>query len=86
MTSARRFCRARGPPVRRELRGVDVIERLHDLRCRQVRLQQLGRGRGLAVELRDVAVALRVVVVRVDDDLARERLDRHRAIVLQRAS
>ena len=32
----------------------------------------------------DVPVALRIVVVRVDDDLARQRLHRNVAVVLQR--
>ena len=67
--------RARRRAVARDLAGVDVVERLHDLRLRQVRLQHLGRGGRLLVELGDVAVALGVVVVRVDDDLARERCD-----------
>ena len=84
ITSARRFGVPAGLAVGRQLRGVDVIERLDDLRRRQVRLQQLGGRRRLVVELGDVAVTLRVVVVGVDDDLARERLDRHRPVVLQR--
>ena len=71
-------------PVGRELRGVDVVERLDDLRRRQVRLQELGGRRRLVVELGDVAVALRVVVVGVDHDLARQRLDRNVPVVLER--
>ena len=69
--------RARRPAVSREFCGVDMVERLDHLRSRQVCLQQLRGGRRLVVELRDVAVALRVVVVGVDHDLARQRLDRH---------
>jgi len=47
-------------------------------------LQELG-GRGrLIVELRDVAVTFWVVVVGVDYDLARQRLDRNGPVVLQR--
>jgi hypothetical protein len=35
------------------------------------------RRGGLVVELRDLAVALWIVVVGIDDDLACERLDRY---------
>ena len=76
--------RARRPSVGGQLRGVDMVERLDDLRRRQVRLQQLGRGRRLVVELGNVAVPLRVVVVGVDHDLPRERRDRHVPIVPER--
>ena len=49
-----------------------------------MRLQQL-RGRcRLVVELGDVAIALRIVIVRVDHDLAGERLDGNRLVVLER--
>ena len=49
-----------------------------------MRLQEFG-GRGrLVVELGDVTVPLRIVVVRVDDNLARQRRHRHVAVVLQR--
>src|SRR6185437_9201516 len=41
------------------------------------------RGR-LIVELRNVTVTLRVVIVSVNYDLARKRLNRHAAVVLQR--
>jgi hypothetical protein len=67
-----------------ELRGLNVIERLDDLRRGQMRLQQLGCRRHFVIELRDVAITLRVVVVRVDDNLSRQRLDRNGPIVLQR--
>jgi hypothetical protein len=55
--------------MRHELRGVDVVEALDDLRGRKMPLQQLRRRGRLVVELADVAVALRVVVVRVDDEI-----------------
>jgi hypothetical protein len=45
---------------------------------------RLGSRGPLVVELRDVPVALRVIVVRIDDNLPSERLDRHRTIILQR--
>jgi hypothetical protein len=41
-----------------------------------VRLQRLRRRRRLVIQRRDVAVTLRIVIVGVDDDLSRERLDR----------
>ena len=47
-------------------------------------LQQFRAGRGISVELLDLPVALRVVVVRIDHDLPRERSDRHRLVTLQR--
>jgi hypothetical protein len=56
-----RACRL---PVRRQLGCVDVIERFDDLRRRQMPLQQLGCRRRFVVELRNVSVALRVIVVR----------------------
>ena len=49
-----------------------------------MRLQELGRRRRLVVELGNVAVPLRVVVVGVDHDLARQRLDRDVPVVLER--
>ena len=63
---------------------VDVVERLDHVRLRQVRLEELGDGGRLVVELGDVAVALGVVVVGVDHDLAAQRLDRDLAVALQR--
>ena len=75
MTSPRRFFGTRRPAVGRELRRVDVVERLDDFGGRQVGLQELG-GRGrLVVEFRDPTVALWIVVIGVDDDLSRQRLD-----------
>ena len=76
--------RARPLSVGRELRRVNVVECLDDLRGRQVRLQELRGGRRLVVELLDVAVSLWVVVVRVDHDLARQGLDRNLPVVLER--
>ena len=46
-------------------------------------LQELRSSRRFVIELRNVAVPLGVIVVRIDDDLARERLDRNRTVVLQ---
>src|SRR6185437_11858536 len=60
------------------------VESLHYLRGRQMFLEELGSRGGLAVELRNVTVTFRVVVVRVNHDLAREGLNGHRGIVLQR--
>ena len=63
---------------------IDMVEGFDDFRSRQVCLQKLG-GRGrFIIELGNVAVAFRIVIIRVDHDLARERLDGHRAVVLQR--
>jgi hypothetical protein len=42
------------------------------------------KSSAVVVEFGDVAVPLRVVVVRIDHDLASERLDWNLAIVLQR--
>ena len=75
--------RARRPPVGGELRGVDMVERLDDLRRRQVRLQELGRSRRLLVEFGNVSIPLRIVIVCVDHNLPRKRLDRHLTIVLE---
>jgi hypothetical protein len=47
-----------------------VVERLHDVRAGEVVLHHLRRGRLLVVECDDVPVALPVVVVRVEHDLA----------------
>jgi hypothetical protein len=47
-------------------------------------LQQLTDRRRLIVQLGDVPVALRVVVVGVDDHLSAQRLDRHLAVGLER--
>src|SRR5262252_10950299 len=49
-----------------------------------MRLQQLGGRRRLVVELRDVAVALRIIVVGIDDHLAGQGRDRYLSVVLQR--
>jgi hypothetical protein len=51
-----------------------VVERLDHPRARQVAGDQLRGRRALVVELGDLAVALRVVVAGVDDDLAGQRL------------
>ena len=47
--------------VSRQGGGVDMVERLDDLRRRQVRLQELGGGGRLIVQLGDVAVAFRQI-------------------------
>ena len=60
-----------------EVEVVDVVEALHDDAAHQVPLDQLAGGRRLVVQLGDVAVALGVVVARVDDDLAAQGLDGH---------
>jgi hypothetical protein len=73
-----------GLAIRHELGRADVVERLDHLRLRKVRLQQLGGRRRLVVELGDVPVTLRIVVVRVDNDLACEGLDRNAPVVLER--
>ncbi len=49
-----------------------------------MRLQQLGGRLRFGIELRKPAVALRIVVVGIDDDLAGERRHRNLAVVLQR--
>ena len=67
-----------GPPAASvQLPGVDVVEALDDTGLRQVAPQQLRRRQGLRVELGDLAVPLRVVVVRVDHRFAGQRLDRN---------
>src|ERR1039457_3451985 len=48
-----------------------------------VRLQEFRRGRRLVVELRNLPIALRVVIVCVDDYLAGQRLDGNAADVLE---
>src|SRR5690606_6670285 len=53
----------------------DVVERLDDPGGRKVTLQELRGGRLAAVELLDMTVALVVVVVGVEHDLPRQRLD-----------
>jgi hypothetical protein len=60
----------RGTLQAAEVADVDVVEGLHDARLREVCLEQLAGRRGLVVEFGDVPVALGVVVVGVDDDLA----------------
>jgi hypothetical protein len=52
-----------------------MVEGLDDLRGWQVDLQQFRCGGRLVVELGDVAVTLRVVIVGVDHDFARQGLD-----------
>jgi hypothetical protein len=49
-----------------------------------VRLEQLGRRGRFVVELRDVTVPFRIVVVGIDHNLPRQRLDGHGSIILQR--
>src|ERR671913_410269 len=70
---------------------VEVIERLTtrdsgrwSCSRTQQRHQRLSDRRRLVVELCDVPVPVRVVVVDVDDRLSAERLDRHRARGLER--
>jgi hypothetical protein len=77
------FALASSPAMTRAHR-VDVVERLDHLRLRKVRLQELSGRRRLVVELGDVPVTLRVIVVRVDNDLACEGLDRNAPVVLER--
>nr|WP_201749116.1 hypothetical protein [Micromonospora acroterricola] len=56
---------------------MDVGERLGYLPGWQMLLPQLVNGLGARVDLGDVTVAPGHVVVRVDHDLAGQRLDRH---------
>src|SRR5829696_8904487 len=74
-----RWARQRG-----EVAYEDVVERLDHMRLREMLLQQLTDRRRLVVQLRNVPVALRVVVVGVDDYLSAQRLDRHLAVGLER--
>ena len=70
-------------PVGGELGGIDVVEALTTSRS----ASELPKSSDTVVDscrARDVAVARRVVVVRVDHDFARQRLDRNRTVVLQR--
>lgn len=67
-----------------EVPEVDVVERLHDSRISEVRLEHFGRGRRLILELGDPTVPVGVVVHRVDHHFAVEWVDGHVAIVLQR--
>src|SRR5262249_34903459 len=55
-----------------------------DLGVGEVRLQELGGRRAFVVELGDLSVALRVVVVGVDDDLVADGICGHAAIALER--
>src|ERR1019366_3618487 len=64
--------------------GINMVEGLDDLRGWQMRLQEFGRGGRFVVELGDVAVTLRVVIVGVDHDFACQRLDWNLPVVLQR--
>jgi hypothetical protein len=52
----------RGALQTAEVRDVDVVERLHDARLREVCLEQLAGRRRLVVKLGDVPVAVEVVV------------------------
>src|ERR671919_835551 len=61
---------SRGPAEIAETLPLHGVERLDDAGTRQVALEQLARGGVVVVELFEVPVSLRVVVVRVDDDLA----------------
>ena len=61
-----------------------LLNALDHLGIGQMSLQQLGAGGRLVVELGDVAVSLRVVVHRVDHDLAAQLLDRHLRVAPQR--
>jgi len=63
---------------------VDAVERLHHVGLGQVPLPELADRRRLVVELGDAPVAVRVVVVGVDDDLLAQRPDRHVAVGLER--
>jgi predicted dehydrogenase len=62
----------------------DVVEHLDDLRIRQVALEQLAAGGHAGIQLRDVPVALGIVVPGVEDRLAGQRLDRDLAEGLHR--
>src|SRR5204863_263137 len=72
------------PSLRPERAEVHRVERLHDPGAAQVARKQFAGGRLLAVELRHVPVALRVVVVRVDHDLPGERVGREVGVRLER--
>src|SRR5215475_6362418 len=63
---------------------VDMIEGFYDLRVRQLRLQQLGSRCRFVIEFGKVTVAVRIVIIGIDDDLAGERRDRYLTVVLQR--
>ncbi len=62
----------------------DVVEHLDDLRTRQMALEQLAAGGRAGIQLRDVPVALGIVVTGVEDRLAGQRLDRDVAEGLHR--
>lgn len=64
--------------------GLDRVERLDQTRAHKVCLQQLARSRAAAVELLEMAVSLRVVVVGVDHDVARDALARRLAVATER--
>ncbi len=70
--------RSRGRAVGEDLGGHDVVEALDDDRGGKTVLQHLRGRRRAGIELGDVTVALPVVVVGVDDDLARELVDGQR--------
>jgi hypothetical protein len=59
-----------GTAVVAQARPLDRVEGLDHTSIRQVTLEQLARGSAVAVELLEVTVSLRVVVVGVDHDLA----------------
>jgi hypothetical protein len=67
-------------PLAAQLAGLDRVENFDDPRRGQMRGEQLAAGGLPGVELGDVAVARRVVVVGVHHDLAGERLDRQVAV------
>src|SRR6266511_3671170 len=62
----------RGPAEVPQAPRQDRVEGLHDPGTREVRLKELARGGAARVQLLEVAVAPRVVVVGVDHDLAVE--------------
>src|ERR1035441_6582077 len=63
--------------------GMNMVEGLDDLRGWQMCLQEFGRGGRFVVELGDVAIPLRVVIVGVDHNFARQGLGRNLPVVLQ---
>jgi hypothetical protein len=64
------------PRQRPQVPGQDVVERLHDPGLAQLPLQQPAAGDPAGAQVGDGAVAPRIVVARVDDDLAGQRRDR----------
>lgn len=49
-----------------------------------MRLQELGGCRRFIIELRYVAITLRIVIIRIDYDLSRKRLDWNSFVLFQR--